>query len=362
MNKVKNKYLTIILQIRDKHEYTFRWLDYAYDQNCPFQIYIADGSRNSKVKKYIIKKNLHHRLKIEYKKTDYDINWKTYCSKISIALNNIKTSYILIADNDDFYNFKNVEKCINYLNQNSDFASCGGNTVNFCILDGNVQGNKVQFKKQNKLSYINNNLFENVKLYLSNTTGGPFYYVHRRIIFKDGWRKNINLNFLNPRMTEIFMELYILSSGKVNVLPFNFYYRQYGEGIGNSVGLSNNFIEEVFRFNWYKDVNNIFDIISRKISKLNNSKVNIIKSELLDYFKVFLRPWLINSIDLTGKSLEAKKARRLMIKNGIKYGYLNYVYVFIRAIKSNLIQFFFSRKKGMDDIKILSEFLKNHKN
>lgn len=362
MKIVKNNFLTILLQIRDNNEFTIRWLDFAYKLNCPFEIYIADGSIDNKIEKQLKKKKFSERLKIYYVYTGYDNDWTKYCSKILVALNNIKTPYILIADNDDFYNFKNIEKCIDNLNLNHEYVSCGGNVVHFNILDGDINGKNIKFNKQDKKPFINDDLLENLKLYLSNSTGGPYYYIHRKKIFKEGWKKNIDLNFRNPRMTELFMELYLLSFGKVNTLPITFYYRQYGKGIGNSAGLSNNFIDEIVKFNWHKDINNIFDMVSLKVSKLNKRNVIEIKRELLDHFKVFLRPWLINSIDIIGQSFQAKISRKLMLKNALKYGLLKNVYNVIRPIKSSLIHFFYiSNKKNIKDIKILSKFLQNYK-
>ena len=48
-------------------------------------------------------------------------------------------------------------------------------------------------------------------------------------------------------------------------------------------------------------MNDILDFISKKIGKVIKIQPNIIKLELINSFKIYLRPWMINGIDLKGK-------------------------------------------------------------
>jgi glycosyltransferase domain-containing protein len=357
MNK---KYLTIILQLRDNHDFTFRWLDYACATNCNFNIYIADGSSDDKVKKYLIENNLKTKLHIEYVKLGYDSSWKKYCEKIFFALNKIKTPYVLLADNDDFYNFDSVQKCIDRLNENDKLISCAGNTVTFNIMNGHLNGSKTQFNIHEKTPLMNDNCLENIKSYLADHNG-IYYSVHRKVNFKKAWEINNNLNFSNARMTEFFLEMYILASGKVDILPISYYYRQYGNNIGNSSNFSNDFLNEMLNFNWHKDINNIIRLISEKLVKSDKSNPDKIKKELMDCLKVSLRNWIINGLDIRGKSKNARNARKLMMKNAIKFGALGGFYEAVKLIKTILNFKLYFKKNQINDQALISEFLNNFK-
>ena len=188
-----------------------------------------------------------------------------------------------------------------------------------------------------------------------------YYSIHRKDQFKEGWGINNNLDFSNPRMTEIFIEMYILICGQVDVLSIPYYYRQYGKSIGNSANLSDDFIDEMLKFNWYKDMNNILDFISKKIGKVIKIQPNIIKLELINSFKIYLRPWIINGIDLKGNSSSTVKARRLMIQNSLKYGVLSHFYKKCVSIKTYFSFYIFNKKSNTKDFKIISYFLSNFK-
>ena len=353
MNISNKNSLTIILQIRDRFELSSRWLDFAYQKKCPYDIYVADGSSNTDVKKYLNKEKLFRRLKIKYVKSKYDKTWKIYCNKIQLALNNINTPYILLADDDDFYLFENIQKCIDRLDENKKLVSCGGQTVNFQILDGDVYGKKIEFIKKSQNSYMSESILQNIKLYFKNSPG-IYYNIHRIDYFKEAWGLSNNQNFKNARMTELFIEMYLLTFGKNEFLSFPYYYRQFGKSVGNSSGHSHDFLDEMFKFNWYKDINNLFDIISTKISKNEEIEFPEVKAQLFRGYKFFLRPWIINGINITGNSKGAIKSRKLMFKNALRSGNLKNCYQKI----SNVFTYFkiLFNKKGNN--LIISNFLK----
>jgi glycosyltransferase domain-containing protein len=358
MDIFEQQELTIILQIRDRHRYTIRWLNYALKKNCRFKIYIADGSSNNEIKKYLNRNKSLQKLDIKYVKTDYDKNWKIYSKKILYALQNIKTKYILLADDDDFYDFKNLQKCIDTLNKDLDLVSCGGQTIHFKILDGNLSGQKIVFNNQNKKSFDKNDIFENIKLYLQNSQG-IYYCIHRKNIFEEAWIKNNKNDFSYGRMTEMFIEMYLLTCGKVQILPHAYYYRQFDHKDTNSAGLSNEFLDEIIKFNWHRDINIIIDIISKRISTKNKSKFIDVRNVFITSLKEYLRPWVINGINLSGFSVGARKSRKLMIKNSLKNSSFKIIFLILRKIsrykKSRILQ-----NIDEKDIKNISSFLKNY--
>ena len=41
--------LTIVLTLKGRHSYTWRWLNWASSQNCEYRILIADGSEDNSI-------------------------------------------------------------------------------------------------------------------------------------------------------------------------------------------------------------------------------------------------------------------------------------------------------------------------
>ena len=60
--------LTILLLLKGRHEYTFRWLEYAKFIQCPFHIYVADGSFDNEIETYFSNSLNENNLNITYKK------------------------------------------------------------------------------------------------------------------------------------------------------------------------------------------------------------------------------------------------------------------------------------------------------
>ena len=352
--------LTIILQYKDRYDFMCRWINFAYQHSCTFDIYLADGSDNQLIKNYIKTNKISSKLKIKYVKTKFDSSWNVYCQKVLKALKSIDTPYVILADDDDFYNFETLQKCIDKLDQDKSLTTCGGQTLHFKILDGIINGKKIQYNKTNKSDFKNNSIMQNIKSYFTINQNGVYYNVHRTEDFRNGWIIN-NKHKLSPRMSELFIELYVLTCGKIEFIPLISYYRQFNHPYSNSNDLSNDFLDEMLSFNWYKEINIVFNIISKKLTKSNNIKSEVVKEDLISDYKIFLRPWIINNINLEGKLISTRRSRILMIKNGLKYGRLKYCYKLISMLKNYFNLNLVFRKKTVKEYQIISEFLNNYK-
>lgn len=122
------KQLTIILAIRDNHKMTTRWLDYAVRKKVQYKIIIADGSKH----KFLLKEEFKNSLDVKIVYSDYDKDHYTFMKKFSNVLNNhVNTEFCLLADNDDFHIFTEIEKHLKFLLNNKDYAACCGSILKF---------------------------------------------------------------------------------------------------------------------------------------------------------------------------------------------------------------------------------------
>jgi len=327
--------LTILLVIRDREDFTFRWLKYAYSLKLPFRLLIADGGSNDVVSKYVKDKNLKSRLDITYVRTEYDNTVKIYNRKISNALKLVTTPYVILADNDDFYSIEGLTLLVSYLDKRKDeYSSCGGTTVHFSIKDGDVYGKKVEYQPTLGVDYDQDKAVDRVSFYLSGGVG-LYYNVHKTDFLRNVWRYVVKYDFNNIRMAELLLEMYILTLGKVKYLNTPVYFRQNGEGIGNTAMLSNDFIEEMLQPFWSSEVNTVFDIITANCEDSKNVKISLLKQ-----YKNLIIPPIINGIKASSKQKKDKKIRVLLIKKYFKEGGFSRFYYFFKNASQFLKRIF----------------------
>jgi len=357
MEEITGSQLTIILQFKDRYDYACRWLQYAYANFCPFEIIFADGSDSKEIKKYIEKNKLSSRLKIKYLKTDYDNTFEIYYKKILNSLSFVKTPYVLLADDDDFYHFENLKQCIDLLEKDKNIVTCGGQTAHFKILDGNIKGKRVLLDNAIKNEYKNNSIIQNLEEYLL-FKKGIYYNVHRVKDYRQAWSISSKYN-LSPRMCELFIEMYILTCGKVKILPAITYYRQYDHGHQNSIKLDNDFFDEMIKFNWFRELNIILDIISIKLAKSNKIDHQEIRNKLLGNYKKFVTPWIINNLDIQGDSHHKNYISKLMIMSILRNSFWRFPLKMLARFKLYFKHFICTQKHGKSPT--LINFLKNYK-
>lgn len=126
------KDLTVLLVLKDRLQFTERWIDYNLQANPGYQIIVADGGimpiNNSFILEGLQKLNASY----IYCGQDYDLSKMT--QKIYFALTKCKTKYVMLASNDDFYIAKGLSISLKFLEENLDYISCSGKIQNFSLL------------------------------------------------------------------------------------------------------------------------------------------------------------------------------------------------------------------------------------
>ena len=148
--------LTICLFILDRSNFTLRFLRYYNYLNFPYKLIIGYGGRhklNSDIKKEI-KKNKNIILK-EYPSKNYDHD--EFFKRIVICLKLVKTKYVKLISDDDFFFETSTLKCIEFLNKNPSFDAAGGCNIGF-YLKKKYYG---EISDINYFYYIKNNYNQN---------------------------------------------------------------------------------------------------------------------------------------------------------------------------------------------------------
>jgi len=125
--------LTVLLMLKDRVPFTWRWLNYANETRFPFKILIADGGKDRSVERILSGPSAFPNLNYEYVRYPYDATLSDYQAKVFDALGSIDTPFVALACNDDFYCAEEMRRSVEFLAENPDFSAARGAIYNFSV-------------------------------------------------------------------------------------------------------------------------------------------------------------------------------------------------------------------------------------
>ena len=121
---MKNK-ITIVVPLYGREDKTKIFLDNNINKNADY--FFCDGGKtksNEVLIKKILKENFYYKKFKTDRKLPYD-----YIKKILVSIKSVNSKYIMLADNDDFLNFKAIFKCIDILENNKGYQLASGDIL-----------------------------------------------------------------------------------------------------------------------------------------------------------------------------------------------------------------------------------------
>jgi glycosyltransferase domain-containing protein len=216
--------LTILLTVKDRFNHSIAWLKYMIKDFSKVNVLIADGSLKNDLADFLSTFELPESWAYFRYQPDLDISF--YYSKIYSSLKLVKTEYVLMADNDDFYEISAIQTSLNFLTLNSDYIAARGSLINF---NPNILG----WKGVRAIKYISPSIdFDDINarlnFFLKNIRKYDYYAnwycVIRTNSLLQFWECVHNLE--NDIITqEILFHFYILNSGKVKIFNQEMYFR-----------------------------------------------------------------------------------------------------------------------------------------
>jgi len=123
--------LTILLALKDRVPFTERWLAYA-GKHLPFRVLVADGGSDDAVAR-LVRERPFTELDLEYVRYPFDSTYADYYAKLADALSRVKTPYVVMADNDDFFIRDGLTRALEFLSTHPDHVACGGQCALFWV-------------------------------------------------------------------------------------------------------------------------------------------------------------------------------------------------------------------------------------
>lgn len=280
-----DKQLTIVLTLKDRTPFTYRWMKYMNDIICPYPILIADGGEDRLIEAHLENIENYPNLNYTYIRYPYDIDLGAFYKKFVDVINRVETPYLLFADNDDFYLLDNIMSFINFLDENLDFVSCGGQNISLRLLtDKNEIVNNPNAKKYMATSanldrtVTSDSGPERISYFMKNVERynlwGSYYMIHRTSAVMKSVDFLKDYEFKEIVAFEIHVHMSLLLIGKYMQLNLPFYIRQEGTSqLTGEINKSNNLIERFIKNNTFGEIHKSIDALTPALKE--NEKVEI---------------------------------------------------------------------------------------
>jgi len=133
--EIKAGDLTIILTLKDRSEYTRRWLMYMNDLRCPYKILIGDGGTDLAIQAHLESPENYPYLDYDYYRFSPDHSFYDYYKKLTDLSSRVNTKYAVLADNDDFYKIASLDSHLKFLDAHRDYIGIRGSIARFWLRD-----------------------------------------------------------------------------------------------------------------------------------------------------------------------------------------------------------------------------------
>ena len=209
--------ITILLLVKDRFDFSKRWLDYSALTHHKFPVVVADGSTEDQLRHEVEK--ISGLLDVKYIYPGPDLSISDFISKTIIALKSVQTKFTFMASDDDFYFSDALEKSLIFLESRADFVLCNGGALDFGLSVRPTSKNSIfgEIRYVRKLgqfdSYLEDDPFKRISRYRKTKRS----YWHSVIATKSllrSWEIAAELKLTRYDTLEDFLNLYWLTQGK----------------------------------------------------------------------------------------------------------------------------------------------------
>jgi len=298
-----NNLLTIVLTLKDRSPFTYRWMDWMNLNKCPYKILIADGGSDKELEKHLKDYANYPNLNYEYLRYPYDETLEIFYDKWNNVIQRVETPYTMLTDNDDFVILDHLNEKISFLEQNKAYSCYLGKIITFDVLKENqkiddlVYGGDMNFYANPPVPSIENaNPSDRTINAFESYVGSVWYSIMRtdisKIIAKEVYDAEIRIILT----IEFYMFLMLSVFGKIKTDDKLHYIRQRGTSqASNGVGYEGreDYLLRLFTPNWQYD----YALLTKCIVKYLHKKESDFKEEnyLIKYREAY-RNYIIPTI------------------------------------------------------------------
>jgi glycosyltransferase domain-containing protein len=287
--KQLSKDLTIVLVLKDRAPFTWRWMKYYNQVGLPYKVLIADGGKDQLVEK-LADTSLYPNLDYEYIRYPYDKDIPTFLNKLQAVMARVDTPYTLLTDNDDFFFADGLQKAADFLNANQDYFASRGEIYDFLIRskDSDVYGKITGFKKSFPAPTNTKDTVLGRVREFSEFSDDLAHDVCRT----EGLRKTCqilaNSHITDLQLSDNLMDYLLVTYGKVHRDTGLFMLHQcHTGGLGRTLFKSNPF-EWILSATWPEDLSQMCRLIALEISNGDGVHLEYAYNRVMQYYISFI--------------------------------------------------------------------------
>ena len=210
--------LTIILFLKDRHEFNKRFINYFLEKSQNINLIISDGGK--KKLSGDIRKSLRKFNRIKYIKFPEDKSYILYYQKIFKSLKFVKTKFVLFADNDDFLVYENIIQCLKFLANKGEYIGAGGTMIGFNMLKKKNRDFKLSNLSiiYNQINLDQNNKIDRFNNFIKNFSDLPRNCIIKKDVLIKNYSQASKLFKNNVELKDHFSALFNIIHGKIKIL------------------------------------------------------------------------------------------------------------------------------------------------
>lgn len=333
--------LTILLLLKDRDDFTIRWLEYARKIKIPYKIILSNGGLESDLNEKLHEKEFHLELDLEYIRYPYDANHAIFFSKVYDSLKKVKTPFVLLASNDDFYFLDALESSISFLKDNLDYSSSRGEIWDFSTSQGGMGRPKSSdhstygrmegiSKLYHDPSVFGGSAMERV-LNFSSRANSTWHDVIRTESLKAAYSALLNSEINDLVLADSLISFFIASRGQIHRGDGLYMLHQCHSEMAALTVLHSSPFEWVNSPDWDSELEKFLDVISLQVSSQDQTSFYEAKCRLLKaYIKYSILDKMANFFNYKINDRKNKNAIVSYVKHILKKN--NYLYIFFRSI------------------------------
>ncbi len=283
----ENNELTIILVLKDRTPFTWRWFEFYNQYPLPYKVLVADGGRDKEVEK-LADKSLFSNVDYEYLRYPYDKDTQTWFKKTCDALSKVQTKYVLLASNDDFYLENSIKNAVNFLNRHLDYVSARGEIYSLEIKgeihDSDVYGKIVNYERL----YFDDSItadtaLERVKIFsqFSNSLG---HDVCRTKAVRQAYQNLVESEISDPQHAERLRNYILTANGKVYRGPgLHMLHQAVSSGVGLKITRRSPF-EWILSDSWAEELLKVINFTARRVVELDKIPSESARNKIFQYY------------------------------------------------------------------------------
>lgn len=299
--------LTILLPLKDRSSFTFRWMSYSNRIRFPFKVLIADGASDEIVASVLSNSASFQNVNYEYVRYPHDESLADYYTKLANALSRIPTPFVVLADNDDLFVVSGLRKAIHFLVDHPDYATCGGQCAVFWVTPSPMNdaasvlyGPHVEWKcSLDARSLTDETASARIRNHSLRATHPAYYHVRRT----DELRKQIEMvreaDLQDPFLIERLVFFLTAIAGKTKQLDTLYLARQWnapGSAGGAYQARYGDWFGRMLVPSWSQDFTKFVAITSTALAARDGLSIEEARRSVIELYRMWLAPQLLGDV------------------------------------------------------------------